>query len=167
MTGATTSESRAGRSGAGVGEGASSPISFTMPVPPSVNGIFRNARGRGRVKTKDYIDWRAYAATSIRLQRVGRVRGHVVVVFGVERASLTADIDNRVKAMLDAMVDAGVIDDDRFVTALAVAWLPAANGLAHVQVLPAERLELQFLPSKDGATGGWYHTAPQQLEEVA
>lgn len=145
----------------------SAPVSFTMPTPPSVNQVFRNVRGRGRVKTSAYIDWRAYAVTSIRLQHVRLVTGRVVVVFGVERASLTSDIDNRVKAMLDAMVEAGVIDDDKFVTAFAVAWLPSANGLAHVQVLPVQRLELQFLPSKDGATGGWYHTAPQPLEEVA
>lgn len=156
------SEGRARRSGAGAAVGVSTPIavSFTMPMPPSVNQIFRNLPGKGRVKTGAYDDWRAFAVTSIRRQQIAALTGRVLVLFGVERMSLSADIDNRIKAMLDAMVEARVIVDDRYVTGFAVAWLPAANGLAHVQVLPVARLDLKFLPSNEGSTGGWFVDAP-------
>lgn len=162
---ATISEGRARRSGAGEAAGVT-PVasSFTMPMPPSVNQLFKNLPGKGRVKTDKYFDWRAFAVTAIRRQQPAAITGRVVILFGVERLSLSADIDNRIKAMLDAMCEARVIADDKFVTAFAISWLPAANGLAHVQVLPVGRLDLKFLPSNDGATGGWFFSAPQPEE---
>ncbi len=154
-------ERRAGRSGQGMGgEGGSpapaSPITFTMPVPPSVNQMFRNVRGKGRVKTGHYEQWRATCATSLRLQQIASIPGPVVVLFGVERQSSRADIDNRIKAMLDAIVAAKIISDDDQVTAFAASWLPPANGLAHVQILPAAPVGIEFHPSTDRATGGWF-----------
>lgn len=158
----TDTDRRAGRSGQVVGVGSpSAPTTFTMPVPPSVNQMFRNVRGKGRVKTEAYDQWRASAATSLRLQRIAPVAGRVVVIFGVERGSLAADIDNRIKAMLDAIVAAKIISDDNQVTAFAAAWLPKANGLAHVQIIPSAEVGIEFHPSKDGATGGWFVSAPQ------
>ncbi|HEY8358653.1 MAG TPA: RusA family crossover junction endodeoxyribonuclease [Ramlibacter sp.] len=118
--------------------------------------MFKNVRGKGRVKSEAYDQWRAAAATSLRLQHVPAIPGRVVAVFGVERGSLAADIDNRIKAMLDAIVAAKIIRDDNQVTAFAAAWLPSANGLAHVQIFPADRLGIEFHPSKDRATGGWF-----------
>lgn len=154
---------RAGRSGQAMGAAPpAAPVTFTLPVPPSVNQMFRNVRGKGRVKTEAYDQWKAAAKTSLRLQRVPHIAGSVVVLFGVERGSLAADIDNRIKAMLDAIVAAKIIVDDNRVTAFAAAWLPAANGLAHVQIFPAHRLGIEFHPSKDRATGGWFQA--QQLE---
>lgn len=151
-------ERRAGRSGQGEGAAIAvvAPITFTMPIPPSVNQMFRNVRGKGRVKTGHYEAWRGHAATSLRLQHIAPIGGNVVVLFGVERQSAIADIDNRIKAMLDAIVAAKIIGDDNQVTAFAAAWLPPANGLAHVQIFPAERLGIEFHPSTDRATGGWF-----------
>lgn len=155
-------ERRAGRSGQGMGAAvaAAAPITFTLPVPPSVNQLFRNVPGKGRVKTRAYEDWQGHAKVVIRLQQVLPVSGRVLVVFGVERQSAAADIDNRIKAMLDVIVAAKIINDDNQVTAFAAAWLPPANGLAHVQIFPADRIGIEFHPSADGATGGWF-TAPQ------
>ena len=162
----TTTERRAGRSGQGMGAvvAAVAPITFTMPVPPSVNQMFRNVRGKGRVKTGHYEQWRGHARTSLRLQNIQPISGRVLVLFGVERQSEIADIDNRIKAMLDAIVAAKIIGDDNQVTAFAAAWLPPANGLAHVQIFPVDRIGIEFHPSTDGATGGWF-AAPQHNGE--
>lgn len=151
-------ERRAGRSGQGMGAAvaAVAPITFTLPIPPSVNQMFRNVRGKGRVKTGHYEQWRALAATSLRLQSIPAASGPVVVLFGVERQSSRADIDNRIKAMLDAIVAAKIIADDDQVTAFAASWLPPANGLAHVQILPAAPVGIEFHPSTDRTTGGWF-----------
>lgn len=148
---------RAGRLGQGEGSAmAVEPVTFTLPVPPSVNQLFRNVPGQGRVKTRVYDDWQGHARTSLRLQNISPIKGQVLVLFGVERQSLAADIDNRIKAMLDVIVKAKIIRDDSNVTAFAAAWLPAANGLAHVQIFPAEGLGIEFHPSPDRATGGWF-----------
>lgn len=140
------------------------PVSLYLPVPPSVNQAYKNTK-RGRSKTKEYDHWLQYAYTSVRLQNVDKVKGRCVVVIGVERKSLAADIDNRIKLAIDALVTANVIDDDRFVTAIAITWLPEANQLCHIQIFPIQPLGLQFHPSSDGATGAWVNTAPSHEQE--
>jgi len=133
------------------------PVTFTLPTPPSTNALYKNVKGRGRVRTKLYDDFLSFATVSIRRQEVKPIEGRVVVVIGVERTSVLADIDNRLKALLDVIVKAGVIEDDRFVTAIAVSWLPPAKGLSHVMIYPVQHLTLDFHPSPDGASGGWFN----------
>lgn len=157
-----TNAATVGRCGAGSGVLADlpEPASFTMPTPPSANHLFRNVKGVGRVKASHYTDFIRMGVSAIRRQNVQPIAGRVIVVIGVERMSDRADIDNRLKAMLDAIVAAKIIEDDRFVTALAIAWLPKANGLSHVSILPVQKLDLTFHPSQNGASGGWFLNAP-------
>lgn len=131
-------------------------VAFTMPTPPSANHLFKNVPGKGRVKSHHYDDFLRMAINAIRLQNVQKLTGNVVVVIGVERMSGNADIDNRLKAAMDSIVAAGIIEDDRFVTAIAVSWLPKANGLAHVQIHQVRQIDLSFQPSHNGTSGGWF-----------
>lgn len=150
--------------GAGMGQdGASAPssISLTFPCPPSVNEAFRNVRGKGRVRTEAYNDWASHASWVIRSQRPGSMRGNCVVMIGIDRVSARADIDNRLKLSLDMLVKEKVIEDDRFVTAIAMTWNPPANKIARVTILPVQAMALAFQPSPDGASGGWF-IAPSQ-----
>ncbi|WP_292229389.1 RusA family crossover junction endodeoxyribonuclease [Brevundimonas sp.] len=139
---------------------------LTIPAPPSVNGLFANSK-RGRFKTPAYKAWIAEAAWTIREQYPDPVAGRVVVIIGVERASLMADIDNRCKAVLDLLVKAKVIDDDRWVTGIALAWLPQGRrrtAQCRIAIMPAIPLDISFHPSPDGATGGWFINAPEGEE---
>jgi len=131
-------------------------IYFTLPTPPSSNALFRNVAGRGRVKTGFYKDFLAYGLSAIRQQRVEPVKGRVVMVMGIERVNKRSDLDNRVKALLDVIVKAGVLEDDRFITAFAASWLPPAEGLSHVMIAPVEPMGLEFRPFQDAAYGGFY-----------
>jgi Holliday junction resolvase RusA-like endonuclease len=145
-----------------------SAVSFTLPTPPSTNVLFRNVPKKGRVKTQAYIDWQMAARVSLRRQKIEGIAGRVVVMLGFERSSDQADVDNRIKAVLDILSDThgvGIIDDDRFVTALLVSWLPPANGLAHVRVVPVQHLTAEFHPALSGASGSWIVNAPDEEGE--
>lgn len=133
-----------------------SPITLTLPTPPSVNKLFRNVRGVGRVKSRAYKDWIGHAGWVLRSQRPGRISGRVVIVLSVEQAGPMSDIDNRVKALFDLLVAHSVIDDDRFVVGFCIAWAPSGNGLARLMILPAASLDFTFRLAGDGAHGGWF-----------
>lgn len=151
---------------------------LTIPAPPSVNKLFKSLMPRGgkpggRAKTTEYKSWLKEAGWMVREQLacVGcdAVPGRVVITISVERESLLADIDNRCKAILDLLVEAKVIEDDRWVVGLAASWAPRGNARvprARIAIMPAVAHTLDFHPSADGATGGWFINAPQDDGEV-
>lgn len=150
------------KAGAGVLADRPAPVAFTIPLPPSTNHLFKNVKGVGRVKSKAYEDFTLMAVAAIRRQRVPAIGGYVVMLWAFERSSAQADVSNRIKAAEDSIVKAGVIEDDRFVTAHFLTWAPPANGTAHVQIFPASsRMTLDFYPSHDGASGAIIVQAPQ------
>ncbi len=139
---------------------------FTMPTPPSTNALYKNVRGKGRVKTRQYDDWLMIATTALRQQKIEPFKGRAVAIMGVERTSMNADIDNRIKAAWDAIVKAGVIRDDSLITATAVTWQPAANGLTRIELRSAdEPLTVTYHPSQNGASGAWVIDAPTTNED--
>lgn len=83
-----------------------------LTPPPSVNEIYRNVPGKGRVKTNAYKKWREDAVLWLRLQKPPAFTGPVSVVIGLPR-STRGDADNRNKAALDALQEAGVVANDK------------------------------------------------------
>lgn len=139
------------------------PITFiTIPCPPSVNALYRNVARVGRVKTSAYKDWAGNAGWILKSQNPTPVVGRVLVVINIQRPSGSSDLDNRAKAILDLLVTHKVIKDDKYVTALAMAWAPKGTAIARVAVLPATDLTLDLLVATDGASGGWFITPPNQ-----
>lgn len=94
---------------------------FKVLPPPSVNRAFRNVPGKGRVKTRDYRVWRTNAVKAIwaQVRADHRIAGNVAVTVHLPE-KMRGDIDNRIKGILDALVQSQRIDDDRHVTALTV-----------------------------------------------
>lgn len=139
---------------------------FTLPEPPSTNNLFKNVKGVGRVRTSHYQDWLMCAITAMRVQNIKNVDCRCIVIVGVERNSMQADIDNRLKATLDAIVKAGVLSDDSLVTAALPVWLPKANAMAHVQIFECRHpLTLTIHPAQDGASAAVIVSAPQHEGE--
>jgi Holliday junction resolvase RusA-like endonuclease len=149
---------------AGGEQSSSAIVTLTLPAPPSANALFQNVKGKGRCRTKLYDDWIGHAGWKLREQEPPHVLGHVVIIFGIERTSSFADIDNRLKAALDLLVKHQVIQDDRFVTAIAIAWNPPRDRLMRLLITPAADLAVRFQLASDGATGGWFLDAPSQAE---
>jgi Holliday junction resolvase RusA-like endonuclease len=140
--------------------------SFTCPLPPSINAAYKNIR-RGRAKTAEHRAWADMALISLKQQKIAPVQGACVIIYGFERKSRMADASNRIKLTEDILVKAGIIEDDRFVTATALSWIPHANGLAHISIYPIGSLGLTLMPATDGATAAWVPFAPHQHEGEA
>ncbi len=83
-------------------------------VPPSVNSMYRNVRGKGRVKSRDYINWQKQSAVEVMIQRPRRHIGRVEIEIRIpeDQCRKTSDCDNRAKACLDLLVKQGIIIDD-------------------------------------------------------
>lgn len=83
-------------------------------VPPSVNSMYRNVPGKGRVKSRDYINWIKQSQVEIMIQRPRRHVGPVQVEIRIPTSQCrrTSDCDNRAKACLDVLVKQGVIVND-------------------------------------------------------
>lgn len=135
---------------------------LTIPKPPSVNALYRNLPGRGRVKSSAYKDWASHAGWVLKSQKPARIDGRVIVIINVERGSMAADIDNLSKATFDLLVDHKLIKNDNQVTAFAMAWAPKGEGLMRLMIMPATDLHLTLNLEADGASGGWFVKAPEQ-----
>lgn len=159
---------RAGGALKGVAVAAATPVFLSVPAPPSVNAAYRNT-ARGRALTQKSVDWKGHAGWVLRQQRPRHVAGEVAVIVNVERGSASADIDNKVKLLLDLLVAHNVIEDDKRVAAVAAAWIPKHSAMAHLAILPAGQLDLlRFHPAaSNGACSGWIIPAPFHEEEEA
>ena len=109
---------------------------INLPMPPSVNGLFLNRIG-GRSITKRYADWRKEAGIALINQRPERVSGRVSITMAVQEPKRASDLDNRIKPVLDLLVEHRVIDNDdnRFVRCLQVLWDKSTDGV-RVQIEP-------------------------------
>jgi len=167
MSGLTVREGGGARSEVALVPSADAPppvVQLVLPAPPSANALFKNVPGKGRVRTRLYDDWLSHAGWRLRSQRPGLVAGQVLILMGVERTSGMADIDNRLKATLDLLVNHQVIEDDRFVAGVAAAWLPARDGLMRLAIIPAGNVSVRFQLAIEGAGGGWFLEAPSMEE---
>lgn len=103
-----------------------------LPFPPSVNNLFSQAQMKSkrtgkmvtrRFPTKKYASWRKEAVTILRVARFPKVAGAVAVKLTLTPpSSARRDADNYSKAVLDALVEAGVLADDSQVQKILCQW---------------------------------------------
>lgn len=100
------------------------PITFSLSTrPPSANNLSRGA-GKRRVSTDAYRVWRTAAGWEIRSQHIPLTVGLVAVEYQIERVAdrRKRDVENYCKALSDALVAAGVIEDDSLIERLTIGW---------------------------------------------
>ena len=94
---------------------------LNLPLPPSVNSyrtIFRNRMGISKAgkefkaQVSDYV-------VEYKVPKLGNARLEMKVVL-YPRDKRKQDIDNRIKALWDALGDAGVFDDDEQIDVLLI-----------------------------------------------
>jgi Holliday junction resolvase RusA-like endonuclease len=92
--------------------GAGGTITVAVPFPPSVNNLFENSPSGGRKQTKLYRDWREAARREIQCQRPRIAVGPVEVTITLQERPGRSEADNRIKAVLDLLVETGIIAGD-------------------------------------------------------
>lgn len=96
-----------------------------LPFPPSVNTMYLNnkGRGRGRIPSPEYEQWRADAAVMLMQQRVRPVLGRCTVWIDLDDTR-QGDADNRAKPVLDLLVKRGVLggDSKKYVRRVSIGW---------------------------------------------
>lgn len=94
---------------------------LNLPLPPSVNSyrtIFRGRMGISKAGREFKEQVSDYVA-EYRVPKLGAARLEMKVVL-YPRDRRKQDIDNRIKALWDALTDAGVFDDDEQVDVLMI-----------------------------------------------
>lgn len=99
---------------------------FTLPWPPSTNRIWRNVVSRGKPQTLLSVEGRKFRALAAQHCLVARVAGkRLTGRLAVELVAMppdrrARDLDNVLKATLDALTHAGVWVDDSQIDRLVV-----------------------------------------------
>lgn len=129
---------------------------FLLPFPPSVNSLYANAPGRGRVRTPAYQRWANEAGLRLNLQRPKKVSGRVrIAIRAVPPDKKKRDLDNLEKAIMDLLVDMGVIEDDSLVECKTSCWVSDSLQGISVSIRPfvGERA-VGLVPKTEEATNG-------------
>jgi Holliday junction resolvase RusA-like endonuclease len=86
-----------------------------IPIPPSVDSMYRNVPKVGRVKTGKYNQWSkdcAMLLAAVRKVRLDPPLQIRLTIYGGKGFDERSDISNRHKAPEDALKEAGIIPDD-------------------------------------------------------
>jgi len=114
-------------------------IEIHIPLPPSANTMWRNVKGR-TLLSKKYREWRTEAASQIVFYQAPRkILGPVSIFIKARRPRRNADIDNRIKPILDLLEEVGVIENDNQVEFLCIRWDDVNGAVVHVK--PMEQAE--------------------------
>ena len=107
-----------------------------LPFPPSMNSYWRNFRGR-TVLSKSGREYKTAVAEYVSQNNVpkyGESKLRITMILR-PRDKRKTDLDNRIKAVLDALEHAGVFNDDFQVDHLEmIRGEPLKGGLSHVVI---------------------------------
>jgi crossover junction endodeoxyribonuclease RusA len=110
-------------------------IELTLPWPPTINTYWRNVNGKTLLSAKGR-EYRKAVADQVLIQRAAK---HVDYAVRVEIQAFRPDrrrrdLDNLLKAVLDGMVHAGVMEDDALIEDLRIYWADEVGGMVKVTI---------------------------------
>jgi crossover junction endodeoxyribonuclease RusA len=115
-------------------------IRLSLPYPVSVNAMYANAAGRGRVKTERYKTWINAAGWALVAARPVKVAGpYTLEITLFQSDKRKRDIDNVVKPISDLLVEHQLVEDDSLCTRLVVQRIPSDTQWAEVTVRPTDK----------------------------
>lgn len=116
-------------------------LTVTLPRPPSANNLFRNAPGKGRVKTPVYQAWIQRAGLMLNQQtaEAGCIEGPISLRIVVHKGR--ADLANLEKGITDLLVSHRLIGDDRNVVEIYMRHSETMGENCRVTVERDDRAE--------------------------
>lgn len=110
-------------------------IELTLPFPPSVNTYWRTFNGRMLISKKGR-EYRKAVADEIILQKGNKhLKGKIKMTIEAWRPdNRKRDLDNLLKAPLDALTHAGVYEDDQLIVDLRIFWAEDQAGKLKVKI---------------------------------
>lgn len=94
-------------------------MTLRLPIPPSVNSLYANIPGVGRITSKRYKAWQKEAGWQILIQRPNKVWGPYKLVITVPQ-KMRGDIDGRLKGIIDLLVTHRVTQDDKLLASVSI-----------------------------------------------
>lgn len=114
---------------------------INLPLPPSVNRIWRYSRATGKPFISDrYASWKRVADNYYLANKRHwpPVKGHFRAVVTLDAKHRRGDADNRVKALFDWLQRVEIIENDSLCDGLTVEWGWAPEGCrVHLMSAPA------------------------------
>lgn len=112
-------------------------LTLTLPYPPSVNHYWRRAGAR-TVLSREGREYRRRVGSLLAARRAAPLSGALRVLVELHPPDARRrDLDNCLKALLDALEHAGVYHDDGQIAELSIARRPPRpGGLAVTRVEP-------------------------------
>ena len=103
-------------------------LEISLPMPPSMNALWRSRRGGGGGRVRVYRDprytrWLRDAGVHWLQQRppgFETIPGPFEATIQLGKLRLNADADNRIKPTLDALEQMGVVANDKFCRRITV-----------------------------------------------
>jgi crossover junction endodeoxyribonuclease RusA len=110
-------------------------VTLTLPWPPSVNTYWRTFQGR-MISSAKGREYRKAAFEQVALQGgAAHYQGKLCVEIEAYRPDKRRrDLDNLLKAALDACTAAGVWEDDSNIVDLRIYWADTIGGMIKVHV---------------------------------
>lgn len=110
-------------------------IELNLPFPPSVNTYWRTYNGRMLISEKGRA-YRKAVADQVLIQRGNKhYEGKVKMTIEAFRPDKRKrDLDNLLKAPLDALTHAGVYMDDQLIVDLRIFWAEDDGGYLKVKI---------------------------------
>lgn len=106
-----------------------------LPWPPSVNSYWRTVAGR-MITSKAGREYRAAVCAQVEEQKTEQFASKdiAVEIEAFRPDKRRRDLDNLLKAVLDALCYAGVYDDDSQIQKLTICWGPHIGGYLKVRI---------------------------------
>lgn len=112
-------------------------IRLTLPYPPSAWDLYAGW-GKTRRLSSEYKKWREDCGYFIRKAAGTPISVPFTCSIALKRPNKRQDIDNRSKAILDALQHYGVIKNDNLCERLTMAWDAGMKDECVVMVIPCE-----------------------------
>lgn len=101
---------------------------LVIPLPPTVNHAYGSSGHRRYLKPAG-VAFRQEVALAVRLAKLTKLEGRLWLSMRVyPRDRRTSDLDNRIKSAQDALMHAGLFDDDSQIDHLEVKRGPIVRG---------------------------------------